>query len=192
MLEPFGHVAAHDALRQTLHNGRLAHARLADEHRVVLGAPRQYLYDAPDFFVASDHRIQLPLRGQRREVAAVTLQGLVGGFGRGRGDALITAHFGQRLHQPLAGQAGFLQDPARGAAVLGGRKQEMLHRNVVVLQTLGLVFGTGEQALQTCRNVNLVRRCRAHAHLRQGVQDFGEAPVHQFRLDLRLDKQGRD
>ena len=38
VLEPLGHVAAHDALGQALDDGGLADARLADQHRVVLGA----------------------------------------------------------------------------------------------------------------------------------------------------------
>ena len=37
VLERLGHVAAHDALGEALDDGRLADARLADEHRVVLG-----------------------------------------------------------------------------------------------------------------------------------------------------------
>ena len=39
--EPLGHVAVDDALGQALDDGRLADARLADQHRVVLGAPRR-------------------------------------------------------------------------------------------------------------------------------------------------------
>ena len=39
VLQPLGHVAAHDALGQALDDGRLADARLADQDRVVLGAP---------------------------------------------------------------------------------------------------------------------------------------------------------
>jgi hypothetical protein len=35
VLERFGHVAAHDAPGQALGNRRLAHARFADEHRIV-------------------------------------------------------------------------------------------------------------------------------------------------------------
>ena len=38
VLETLGHVAAHDALREALDDGRLADAGFADEHRVVLGA----------------------------------------------------------------------------------------------------------------------------------------------------------
>ena len=41
VLEALGHVAVDDAPRQALDDGRLAHARLADEHRVVLGAPAE-------------------------------------------------------------------------------------------------------------------------------------------------------
>ena len=33
VLQPLGHVAAHDALRQAFDDGGLAHARLADQHR---------------------------------------------------------------------------------------------------------------------------------------------------------------
>ena len=60
--KPFGHVAADDALRQPLDDRRLADARLADQHRVVLGAPRQHLDDAADLLVAADDRIELALR----------------------------------------------------------------------------------------------------------------------------------
>ena len=39
VLQPLGHVAADDALGQPFDDGRLADAGLADQHRVVLGAP---------------------------------------------------------------------------------------------------------------------------------------------------------
>ena len=64
VLEAFGHVAGHDALGQALHDGGLAHARLADEHRVVLGAAAEHLDDAADLVVAADHRVELA-RGRR-------------------------------------------------------------------------------------------------------------------------------
>src|SRR2546426_5601807 len=38
LLEPFRHVAVHDPLRQPLRDRRLAHARLTDQARIVLGA----------------------------------------------------------------------------------------------------------------------------------------------------------
>ena len=68
------HVAVDDLLRQPVGDGRLAHARLADERRVVLGAPAEHLDHALDLFVAADDRVELAVAGQRREVAGVLLQ----------------------------------------------------------------------------------------------------------------------
>ena len=62
VLQPFGHVAADDALRQPLDDGGLAHARLADEHGVVLGAPAEDLDHAADLLVAADDRVELARR----------------------------------------------------------------------------------------------------------------------------------
>lgn len=79
-LEAFGHVPLDDALGQALHDGRLPHAGLADEHRVVLGAPEEDLDHPPDLLVPADHGVQLPLGGKPREVNAVLLQSVVGAF----------------------------------------------------------------------------------------------------------------
>jgi hypothetical protein len=61
VLERLGHVPAHDALRDPLDDGGLADAGLADEHGVVLRAPREHLHHAPDLFVAADDRVALAL-----------------------------------------------------------------------------------------------------------------------------------
>ena len=58
--QALGHVAAHDALGQPFDDRRLADARLADQHRVVLRAPAEHLDDAADLLVAADHRVELP------------------------------------------------------------------------------------------------------------------------------------
>ncbi len=60
------HVTGHDALREALDDRGLADAGLADQHRVVLGAPRQHLHDAADLVVAADHRVELAATGARR------------------------------------------------------------------------------------------------------------------------------
>ena len=54
-----GHVARRDALGQALDDGRLADARLADQGRVVLGAPREDLDDPLDLLDATDDRVEL-------------------------------------------------------------------------------------------------------------------------------------
>ena len=95
VLEGLGHVAADDALGQALDDGRLAHARLADQHRVVLGPAAEDLDDAADLLVAADHRVQLARAGLVGQVAAVLLQGLVGGLRVLARHALAAAHAGQ-------------------------------------------------------------------------------------------------
>jgi hypothetical protein len=61
ILEVLRHVTAHDALRQPLGDGRLAHARLTNQHRVVLCPAREDLHHPPDLFVAADDRVELAL-----------------------------------------------------------------------------------------------------------------------------------
>ena len=91
VLEAFGDVAADDADGQAFDDGRLADAGLADEHRVVLRAAGQHLHDAADFLVAPDHRIELALARQVRQVAAVALERLIGALGVLARDALRSA-----------------------------------------------------------------------------------------------------
>ena len=78
VLQALGHLAVDDALRQALDDRGLADAGLADEHRVVLGAPLQHLDGAADLVVAADHRIELARGGARRQVDGVFLQRLRG------------------------------------------------------------------------------------------------------------------
>ena len=68
LLEPFGHVAAHDALGEPFDDGRFAHAGLADENRIVLGAPGQDLDHPADLVIAADDRG--PARRRRRGAGA--------------------------------------------------------------------------------------------------------------------------
>jgi hypothetical protein len=65
---------AHHALREALHDSRLADARIADEHRVVFGAAAEDADAAPDLLVAPDDRVQHSDLGS--EIDAVLLQRL--------------------------------------------------------------------------------------------------------------------
>jgi len=82
--EDLGHVVAGNLLGQAFDDGGLAHTGLADEHRVVLGAPRQDLDDAQDLLVAADDRVELTGLGHGSQVAGILLQRAVAGFGLGR------------------------------------------------------------------------------------------------------------
>ena len=123
VLQPFGHVAADDALRQPFDDRGLADARLADEHRVVLGAAREHLDDPANLFVAADDRIELALARELGQVAAVPFERLVGAFGILAGDALRPADRGQRLEDRVA------RDAARLEQLRGRRRAPAFGRN---------------------------------------------------------------
>ena len=140
VLQVLRDVAAHDALGQPFDDRGLAHARLADEHGVVLGPPAEDLDHAPDLLVAADDRIELALAGQRREVAPVLLERLVGRLGGRARDPLAAADRLQALVQPVARDP----EPPEGLPgrarlrVVGEGEQEVLGGDVVVLESLGL------------------------------------------------------
>ena len=69
-----GHVVRDDPLGQALDDRGLADARLADQHGVVLRAPREHLDHAADLLVAPDHRVESALLGHLGQVAPEALQ----------------------------------------------------------------------------------------------------------------------
>ena len=69
VLQPLRHVAAHDALRQPFGDGRLADARLADEHGVIFRPPRQDAQRAGDLLFPPDHGVEPPLACHRGQIA---------------------------------------------------------------------------------------------------------------------------
>ena len=91
-LERLGHVARDDPSRETLDDGGLAHARVSDEHGVVLRAAGKDLHDAADLVVAPDYGVNLAFARLFGEVASVLFEGLVFPLGILVGDALVAAH----------------------------------------------------------------------------------------------------
>ena len=99
-------VAGDHPLGEALDDGGLADAGLADQHRVVLGAPGQHLDHSPDFRVPPDDRVDLALAGALGEVDAVLLQRLVAALRIRRGDlAVAAADDREGLDQRLGGRA---------------------------------------------------------------------------------------
>ncbi len=149
VLQLLGYVAGDNALRQTFHDSGLAHAGLADQHRVVLGAARQHLHHAAHFLVATDDGIELALTRQFRQVFRIALQRLVLGLGILVGHLLIAAHRGQPAQNIVVGSAGTGEDLLRRIALqLGHAQQQMLGGNVLVLE-VGRLF---EGVLQHLRS----------------------------------------
>ena len=113
VLETFGDVAVHDALRESFDDRRLADAGLADEHRIVLRAAREHLNDAADLLVAADDGIELAFARGVGEVARVALERLVLVLGRLVGDAVRAANRLERAEQRLVRCADASEQRAR-------------------------------------------------------------------------------
>ena len=141
-----GHVAFGDALRQAFHDGGLADARLADQHRIVLGAAAQDLHHALQFVIAADQRIERVVHGGLGEVAAEFGQqraflGPVGGHFLALRALQFFADGGKpqaALMQNLGGEALLLAQQA---------EQQVLGADVLVVQALGLLGAIGQHAL---------------------------------------------
>ena len=165
-LEALRDVAGDDPLGQALDDRRLADAGLADEHRVVLGAPGQHLDDAADLGVPADDRVDLALAGALGEVDGVLLQRLEGALRVGRGDLAVAAHGAEGGEQGVAGGAGAGQHGAGLAVGAGQPDQQVLGGDVLVAERAGLLAGGVEHAQQLAG-----RRGRGHG----GAADAGHA-----------------
>ena len=149
-----GHVAGHDPLGQALDDGGLADARLADEHRVVLGPAGQHLDHPADLGVPADDRVELAVPGPRGQVDAVLLQRLVGALGvlrRDPGAARAPART-RRAARPggarLAQQRGAPGRRPRPARPAGARSRRT--RRPARLARLAAVAST----VSSCREVS--------------------------------------
>src|SRR2546428_3157404 len=155
VLQALGDIAAHDALREPLDDGGLADARLADEHRVVLGAAREDLDDPPDLLVAPDDRIDLVLPSELGQIAPVLFERLVLAFRILVGDALIPAHVLERVEHALVRHAETLEGLPRVALVFGHREEQVLRRNELVAEALGLFLRLLQDAPEARRRADL-------------------------------------
>ena len=171
VLQRIGHLAVDDALGQPLDDGGFAHAGLADQHGVVLGATLQDLDGATDLVVTADDRVELARTGPLGQVQRVFLQRFALAFGILRFDGLPPAHGIDSRLQRLVGEPSLDQQPARIAALtaiaLGQRQQEHLDGHILVATLFGVLFGLGEQLEQLAADLRLAGLA---ADLRQVLQ----------------------
>ncbi len=154
-LERFRHLVVDDALGQALDDRRLADARLADQHRIVLGAPLQDLDRAADLVVAPDHRVELALARALGQVEAVFLQRLALALGLLVLDRLAAAHRLDGIFQRLALCAVLLEQSARLALVAGQGEQEHLGGDELVAGLLRFLVGDVQQVGQVAADRDL-------------------------------------
>ncbi len=156
VLQGLGHVSGHDALGQALHDGGLAHARFADEHRVVLGPAGQDLDHPPDLVVTADDRVQLPLAGRLGEVAAVFRQRLVFLLRVLVGDPLVTAQILECGKHRIAGNPAVGEDGRHRAPLFLDKAQEQVFGgNEFVVHGLRLALGRIQSMVQRRGEVDL-------------------------------------
>ena len=177
-----GDVAGDDALRQTLDDGGLADTGLADEDRVVLGAPGQHLDDPTDLGVAADDRVDRALARTCRQVDAVLLQRLEAALRVGAGHAGVAAQPGQRLEQRRIGGAVPGQQVGDVAADRREAEQQVLGRQVRVAAGRRPLLGVGQDPLQGPGRLRAgdgaARQPAAAGRRRSRRQHVRPAPTH--------------
>ncbi len=144
--EEVRHVAVDDLLRQAFDDRRLADARLADEHGVVLGAAAEHLLHALDFDVPADERIELVLHRRVRQVAAEL--GEERRFLHPRERRLLVQERDDVLAHGVEAHPLFHEDGGRDRALLAqDPQQQVLGPDVVVQQAVGFLGGVLQDAL---------------------------------------------
>ena len=156
VLEALRHVALDDALRQPLGDGGLADAGLADQHGIVLGAPRQHLDGAADLLVATDDRVDLALGRRGGEVARIALERIVALLGRGTVGGAALAQIVDSAVEGGRIDAGLVERPAGlGGGLHAERQQQPLDRDERVPGLVRDLLGRIEGPRQLRRQIDL-------------------------------------
>ena len=163
------HVAGHDTLGDALDDGRLADARLADEHGVVLGATGQNLDCAANLIGTADDRVELAGTGKVADIAAVLLQRLKLSLVLGRRHAVIATQLLVDLLDALLGHAGVAQNAAGLTLVLGKCHQQMLGHHKAVAHLGGLLLGLLDDADELIGKTHLLALARNLRRMVDGI-----------------------
>ena len=184
--QPFRHLVIDDALRQPLDDGRLAHARLADQHGVVLGSPLQDLDRSPDLVIAADDRVELALFGPFGQVDRVLLEGLAGILGVRVIDLLPAAQIVDRFLDGPAHRSGLFHDTAQRRLVVHCRQHVKFARDVLVITLLRQLVGNIEQLVELVADVYLASGA---LDCRQPVHRVAELRPQQVDVDAGFGQQ---
>ena len=148
------HLVRHDELRQALGHGGLAHARLADEQRVVLLAAAEHLHDALDLARTADDRVELAVARLLREVGAELLEHAVGALALGIErvapgvDGALPHQVVERAADVVAGDAQAREHLERRAVALAhDAEQQVLGGDIGLAHLHGLAQAVLQHAL---------------------------------------------
>ncbi len=180
-LQGGGHIASHNTLSKPFNHGGLADTRLADQHRVVLGAAGQDLNHTTNLGIAADHRIELAFLRPGGQIGGVFLQRLVASLGIRAGDLLASAHARDGLAQSLGSHAILPEDI--GGLVGRGRhhaNQQMLGGDILVAHRLHFPLGRRQRRGELAARLRL-RRSRP-GRARQRDQSIAHRRTDPLRI----------
>ena len=184
--QPFRHFVVDDALGQPFGDRGLAHTRLADQHRIVLGPALQDLDRATDFLIAADHRVKFSGLGPRGQIDGVLLQCLAQFFGSFRLHSLTPSHLVDgRLEAGFVG-AGRFQGPAGLTTLLQCGQHEQLGGDKRIAPLLGVFVGEVEQARQVVADTDVARLA---GHRWQLLHHLAQPLAQQWHVHAGLRQQ---
>ena len=189
VLQSLGHVAAHDALRQALGDGRLADARLADEHGVVFRLAREDAHDVADLLIAADDRVHLALAGTLDEVGAVLFERVIGVLGVVARDGAGLDLFQLRRKARLRDAMGAEDALDVGGLVGEDAEHQVLNGDIGVAAVFGLALGEIEDLARLGRGVHLTA---AAGYLRQPVNGGVELTEYGVAVHAHAAEQSAD
>ena len=151
MFQAFRNVTVHDSLREAFRDCGLADPRFADQNGIVLRSAGKNLDDTSDFFIPSDHRVQLLFRREFGEVTAIFVERAEFPFRFRVLNLRAAAYVLHGLEQRIALEAAFRKKLVNIVRLeLGSKKgeQEMLSGHVLVTEFFRLVLGEDEYPIQ--------------------------------------------
>ena len=179
-------------MRQAFNDGRLTHTRLADQHRIILGPPREHLHDPANFFIAPDHGIKLAAPRLLRQVARITLERLVLALRILVGDALRPSNRRQSLQDSVVGRTVTSEQLLRRIALQAGQPQQhVLGRHVFIFEGVRFFKRFLQKLVDLRRHGRLVRAAAAR-DLGQLFNFFVDIAEHGLRPNADFFKHGRN
>ena len=162
VLQGLGHITIDDPLCQALDDCCFADPGFTDQYGVVLGAAAENLNGAADLFIPSDHRVQLTIAGRCCEIAAVFLQGFVGGLRVLVCHRLVAAHRRDRLLECVGGHPGLAEQLPAAAIILRQGQEQMLDGDEAVAESIPPLLGSVEGRVEGAAEKHRIG-CRAKA-----------------------------
>ena len=194
-LQQLGHLVRGDARGEALDDGGLADAGLADQHRVVLRAPREDLHHALDLGLAPDDGVELALGGELGQVAAELVEQL-------RALRLLARRAAACALLPPAGAGEHADDLVANLLGVGVEVEQDARRDALVLaheaeqDVLGADVVVAQRERLAQRQLEHLLRARGERDLAGGdlvalADDAGDLRAHLLDRDVeRLQHAG--